>query len=199
MKLLDSRVAEFNLDLTSGIESTHLLNLCFEGTSMILGMPLSTFTAVHVAISLAGIGSGFIVILGMIGNLRLNILTHFFLATTVLTSVTGFFFPFHGMTPGIILGILSLIALIFAIIDRYRFHLAGKARATYVVCSVLAQWFNVFVLIAQSFQKVPALHALAPKGSEPPFLIAQVIALLLLIVLGTLAFKKFHPTPFVTA
>jgi hypothetical protein len=166
---------------------------------MVLGLSLSTFTVVHVALSLAGIGSGFVVVLGMMGNLRLNILTHFFLATTVLTSVTGFFFPFHGMTPGIVLGILSLIALVPAILARYRFHLAGKARATYVVCSVLALWFNVFVLIVQSFLKVPALHTVAPKGSEPPFLIAQIAAMLLMIVLGTLAVKKFHPGPFAAA
>jgi len=135
----------------------------------------------------------------MIGSLRLNILTALFLLTTVLTSVTGFFFPFRGVTPGIILGVLSLIAMLGAILARHAFHLAGKWRGVYVVTSVVALWFNVFVLIAQSFQKVPALHALAPKGSEPPFLIAQVVVMLIFIVLGVLAAKKFHPAPVLAA
>jgi len=157
---------------------------------MVLGMPLSTFTTVHVALSLIGIASGFIVVLGMISSERLNALTLLFLVTTVLTSLTGFFFPFHGVTPGIIVGVLSLIALVPAILARYSSHLLGKARATYVVCSVLALWFNVFVLIVQSFMKVPALHALAPAA----FKVAQAAALVLLIVLGILAAKKFHPS-----
>lgn len=162
---------------------------------MILGMTLPVFTFVHVAISLIAIFSGIVVVLGMIRNMRLNVVTALFLLTTVLTSVTGFFFPFKGVTPGIILGILSLIVLFFAILARHAFHMRGSWRWIYVVCSVLALWFNFFVLIAQSFQKVPALHALAPKGSEPPFLIAQVIFMIVYIVLGYSAVKKFHPTP----
>jgi len=157
---------------------------------MVLGMPLSTFTTVHVALSLIGIASGFIVVLGMISSERLNALTLLFLVTTVLTSLTGFLFPFHGVTPGIIVGVLSLIALVPAILARYSSHLLGKSRGTYVICSVLALWFNVFVLIVQSFMKVPALHALAPVA----FKVAQAAALVLLIVLGTLAAKKFHPS-----
>jgi hypothetical protein len=165
---------------------------------MVLGMSLPTFTFVHVALSLMGIVSGFVVVLGMVRSLRLNLVTALFLITTVLTSVTGFFFPYHGVTPGIILGILSLIALLGAILARHTFKLAGSWRTIYVVCSVLALWFNTFVLIAQSFMKVPALHALAPTGSEPPFKIAQLLALVVLAVLGVLAMKKFHPVPTVS-
>jgi hypothetical protein len=162
---------------------------------MILGMTLPVFTFVHVAISLIAILSGIVVVLGMIRNMRLNVVTVLFLLTTVLTSVTGFFFPFKGVTPGIILGILSLIVLFPAILARHAFHMIGKWRWIYVVCSVIALWFNFFVLIAQSFEKVPALHALAPKGSEPPFLITQVIFMVVYIFLGYSAVKKFHPIP----
>jgi hypothetical protein len=160
---------------------------------MVFGMSLATYTLIHVIISLVGIGSGLIVVFGMLGGKRMDGLTALFLITTVLTSVTGFFFPFHGVTPGIILGILSLIVLALCIPARYSFHLAGKWRATYVITAVIALYFNCFVLLAQSFQKIPALHALAPKGNEPPFLIAEGILLILFIVLGIQAVKKFHP------
>jgi hypothetical protein len=162
---------------------------------MVLGLPLHTFTVVHVAISLVGIASGVVVVLGMLTSMRLNAITALFLLTTVLTSLTGYLFPFHGVTPAIIVGALSLIALLGAIQARYQFRLAGKSRWVYVITSVVALWFNVFVLIVQSFQKVPALNALAPDGNEPPFLIAQVIVMLVFIVLGVLAVKKFHPAP----
>ena len=160
---------------------------------MVFGMSLATYTVIHVIISLVGIGSGLIVLFGMFSSKRLDGLTALFLVTTVLTSVTGFFFPFVHVTPGIILGILSLIVLALCIPARYTFHMAGKWRATYVITAVVALYFNCFVLIAQSFQKVPALHKLAPTGSEPPFGIAQGILLVLFIVAGVRAVKKFHP------
>lgn len=160
---------------------------------MVFGMSLATYTLIHVIISLVGIGSGLIVEFGMLGGKRMDGLTALFLITTVLTSVTGFFFPFHGVTPGIILGILSLIVLALCIPARYGFHMAGKWRATYVITAVIALYFNCFVLLVQSFQKIPALHTLAPKGNEPPFLIAEGILLILFITLGIQAVKKFHP------
>jgi hypothetical protein len=160
---------------------------------VVFGMSLATYTVIHVVISLVGIGSGLIVLFGMFSSTRLDGLTALFLVTTVLTSVTGFFFPFAHVTPGIILGILSLIVLALCIPARYTFHMAGKWRATYVITAVIALYFNCFVLIAQSFQKVPALHKLAPTGSEPPFGIAQGILLVLFIVAGIRAAKKFHP------
>jgi hypothetical protein len=160
---------------------------------MVFGMSLATFTLIHVIISLIGIGSGLIVLFGMFNGRRFDGMTALFLATTVLTSVTGFFFPFEHVTPGIILGILSLIVLAIAIPARYSFRMAGKWRTIYVVTAVIALYFNCFVLIAQSFQKVSALHALAPKGNEPPFAIAQGILLVLFILAGISAVKKFHP------
>jgi hypothetical protein len=163
-----------------------------EATFMVFGMSLATYTLIHVIISLIGIGSGLIVLFGMFGGKRLDGMTALFLATTVLTSLTGFGFPFEHVTPGIILGILSLVVLAIAVTARYSFRMAGKWRAIYVVTAVIALYFNCFVLIAQSFQKVPALHALAPKGNEPPFAIAQGILLVLFLVAGTLAVKKFR-------
>ena len=149
---------------------------------MILGM--TTFTFVHVAISLLGILSGVIVLFGLLAAKQLDGLTALFLLTTVLTSVTGFLFPFHKITPGYILGVLSLIALAIAIYARYVRQLAGGWRSAYVITAVISLYFNVFVLIAQAFMKNPALHALAPNGSEPPFLIAQAVCLAIFIVLG---------------
>lgn len=160
---------------------------------MVFGMSLATYTVIHVVISLVGIVSGLIVLFGMFSSKRLDGMTALFLVTTVLTSVTGFGFPFVHVTPGIILGILSLIVLALCIPARYTFHMAGKWRATYVITAVIALYFNCFVLIAQSFQKVPALHKLAPTGNEPPFAIAQGILLVLFIVAGIRATKKFHP------
>src|SRR5712671_1219161 len=165
---------------------------------MVFGMSLATFTLIHVIISLVAIGSGLIVLFGMFGGKRLDGMTALFLATTVLTNVTGFFFPFAHVTPGIILGILSLAVLAIAIPARYSFHMAGKWRSIYVITAVIALYFNCFVFIAQSFLKVPALHALAPKGNEPPFAVAQGILLVLFIVAGILAVKRFHPEASVT-
>ena len=160
---------------------------------MVFGMSLATYTLIHVIISLVGIGSGLIVLFGMFGGKRMNGLTALFLITTVLTSVTGFGFPFEHVTPGIILGILSLIVLAICIPARYMFHMAGKWRSIYVVTALIALYFNCFVLLVQSFQKVAALHALAPKGNEPPFLIAEGILLVLFVAFGIQAVKKFHP------
>ncbi len=159
---------------------------------MILGLSTALYTQIHVAISLIGIATGFIVIFGMIAGNPLPKLTTIFLTTTILTSVTGFFFPFHGMTPAIILGILSLVVLLFMLIALYSKHLAGGWRRAYVITAILAQYFNFFVLIAQSFQKVPALHALAPTGSEPAFKIAQGVTLVVFVVLGVVADRKFR-------
>ena len=158
-----------------------------------------TFTLVHVALSLIGIISGLIVLAGLLRANRMNGWTLVFLITTVATSVTGFFFPFRGITPAIILGILSLIVLAAAIAARYAFHLAGAWRWIYVVSAVVALYFNFFVLVVQSFLHIPALHVLAPKGSEPPFAIAQGVVLVLFILAGILAVKRFHPVALGTA
>ena len=157
---------------------------------MMLGMSLSTFTFVHVLISLVGIASGLIVLYGFLADKRMDGLTALFLTTTVLTSVTGFMFPFEHFSPADTFGVISLIVLAIAIAARYAFHLAGGWRRTFVVTSALALYLNCAVV--QSFLKIPALHALAPQGKEPPFLVAQLVVLLIFVVLTILAAKKFH-------
>jgi hypothetical protein len=153
---------------------------------------MDTFTLVHVVLSLIGIVTGLVVLYGLLTANRMDGWTLVFLVTTVATSVTGFFFPFKGVTPAIILGILSLLVLAAAIAARYAFHLAGSSRWSYVVGSVVALYFNVFVLVVQAFLKIPALHTLAPKGSEPPFAIAQGIVLVFFILAGILSAKRFY-------
>jgi hypothetical protein len=160
---------------------------------MILGMSLRTFTYLHVYISLIAIGAGFIVVYGMLAARRVPLLTTVFLFMTALTSLTGFLFPFKGVTPAIVLGILSLIVLVIAIIARRRSQTSSIWRGTYVISSILALYFNFFVLIVQSFQKIPTLHALAPTQSELPFKLAQLLTLIIVIALTTMAFKKYRP------
>ena len=161
---------------------------------MILGMSIAIFTAFHVALSLVGIASGFLVIVGMLGNKSLPRWTALFLLTTVATSVTGFLFPSTGIDPAQVVGIVSLVALAAALIARYTYRLAGNSRWVYIVAAVLAQWLNSFVAVVQSFQKIPFVHALAPTQKEPPFLIAQVGLMVLMVLLGVFAFRRFHPT-----
>src|SRR4051812_34326997 len=163
--------------------------------AMVLGMSLATYTLIHVIITLVAIASGLIVFIGMSANKRMDALTALFLTTTVLTSVTGFFFPFAHVTPGIILGVLSLVVLVIAIPARYAKHLAGGWRKTYIITSGIALWFNMFVLVVQSFQKVPSLHALAPTQKEPPFGIAQLIVVLVVASLTIAAAKGFREEP----
>jgi len=160
---------------------------------MMLGMSLETFTLVHVVISLVGIGSGLIVMYGLLTAKRLNGWTALFLLTTVLTSVTGFGFPFDHLLPSHKVGIISLVVLAIAILARYPLRLAGAWRGIYVVTASIALYLNVFVLVVQSFEKVPALRALAPKQNEPPFLVAQVAVLVIFVVLTIMAAKKFRP------
>jgi hypothetical protein len=155
-------------------------------------MSTATYTLVHVVISLAGIVSGLIVLFGMLAGKRLDLWTAIFLSTTVATSVTGFGFPLHHFGPPHILGVLSLIALTLAILARYTFHLGGGWRRTYVITAVLSLYFNVFVAVVQAFQKLPALQPLAPTQSEPPFQITQLVVLVLFVVLGIMAAKRFR-------
>ena len=157
---------------------------------MILGMTALTF--VHVVISLVGIFSGFFVVYGFITNKRLDHMTALFLSTTTATSITGYFFPFHGVTPADVVGVISLIVLAVAVYARYSRRLAGAWRRTYVISSVLALYLNVFVLVVQLFEKVPSLRALAPTQSETPFKIAQLIVMVTFIVLGIFSVKSFR-------
>ena len=170
---------------------------------MILGvLSLSVFTTLHVIISLVAIASGAVVLVGMLGSHRLPGWTALFLITTILTSVTGFLFPINGFTPAIGVGIVSLIVLLIALLALYGRHLAGAWRWIYVVSAVAALWFNGFVLIVQAFEKLSLLNPRAPQVGPPfpdpqntQFAIAQGAMLVLLLVLGVIAARKFHPTP----
>lgn len=156
---------------------------------------MATFTLIHVAISLVGIVTGFVVLFDLIGSRWRRGWTGVFLWTTLATSLTGFMFPYHGFTPAIGLGIISVVVLGVTFRALYHSRLAGAARAIFAIGATLAEYFNCFVLVAQSFQKIPALQALAPTQKEPPFAAAQGALLVLFVVLGVLAFKRFRPAP----
>jgi hypothetical protein len=162
---------------------------------MVLGLSIQSFTILHVIISLIAIIAGFIAMGGMLASKRSAGWTALFLLMTVLTSVTGFLFPIHGFTPALGVGILSMVLLVIALLALYSFHLSGWWRWIYIVTAMIALYFNAFVLVIQSFQKVPALNALAPTGSEPPFVFVQGIVLVGCIVLGALVLRRFHLQP----
>lgn len=160
---------------------------------MILGMSVSTFTLLHVAISLIGIASGFIAAYGMLRNQKLEGWTALFLVTPILTSITGFMFPFTSFDPARVIGALSLAVLVVAVLARYVFRLAGPWRWVYVVTALLALYFNTFVGVVQAFQKLSFLEPLAPTPSEPPFLIAQVVVMVIFIIVSVVAARMFRP------
>ena len=156
-------------------------------------MILHIYTILHTLISFVAIFTGLIVLFGMLASERLDGWTKWFLITTVLTSVTGFFFPFHGFTPAHGVGIMSLLVLAVAIFARYPRQLAGAWRWIYVVTAVIALYLNVFVGVVQAFLKVPALHVMALTQTEPPFKLTQLVVLALFIVLGIVAAMRFRP------
>ena len=166
---------------------------------MILGMSTATFTAIHVLISLVGILSGLVVMYGFLNANRLERWTQLFLATTALTSLTGFLFPNEHITPGIVIGILSMIILAIAAGARYGLRMRGLWRPAFVISAAIALYFNVFVFVVQSFEKVPALRALAPTQKEPPFGITQLLVLILFVAATVFAVKRFRPAALQTA
>jgi hypothetical protein len=156
---------------------------------------LHLYTIFHTVLSLVGIATGFVVLFGLLAGKRLDSWTKWFLITTAATTITGFFFPFHGVTPAITLGILSTVVLAVAIYARYPKHLACAWRWIYIVSALVALYFNVFVGIVQSFQKVPALKVLAPTQTEPPFAITQLVTLALFVILIVIAVIRFRIQP----
>ena len=164
---------------------------------VILGMSLATFTLAHVIISLIGIVAGIIVMFGLLGSNRMPGLTAIFLLFTILTSATGFLFPFNGVTPGIIIGALSLLLLAIACIALYGMKLSGSWRWIYVLTALISLYFNVFVLVIQSFLKIPALTALAPGNppSGPVFAVVQGVVLVLFVLFTIGAIRRFRPIP----
>ena len=162
---------------------------------MTWGLPTHLFLQIHVALSLIGIVTGLIVLYGLLAGRALGGWTALFLATTILTSVTGFPLPPFGLDPPRMVGILSLILLAVAVVAYYAFHLGGAWRWVYVVTAMAALYLNCFVAVIQSFAKIPSLHALAPTQSAAPFLVSQIVVLALFVALGILSVRKFHPQP----
>jgi len=158
---------------------------------MIFGMDALTF--IHVLLSLIGIVSGFVVLVGMFDSRRQESWTALFLITTIATSATGFLFPFTKLLPSHIVGIISLVVLAIALLARYSFRMKDSWRWIYVATALMALYLNTFVLVAQAFLKIPALKALAPTGSEPPFLVAQLIVLVFFIYVGVRAAMRYRP------
>ena len=146
---------------------------------------MSTFTLIHVAISLIGIATGLVVVYGFVAGMRLPGWNAVFLVMTILTSVTGFFFPFHGITPGIVVGAISLVVLAVAVVAWNK-----RWAKTYIVAATIAEFFNVLVLIVQSFQKIAPLHELAPKGTEPITNVAKLLALVFFVVVAWVAIRR---------
>jgi len=152
-----------------------------------------TLLEFHVLISLAEMVAGLVVLYGLITGAAYGAWTLLFLATAILTSVTGFPLPPFGFDPPRAVGVLTLVLLAVAVIAYYAFRLAGAWRWIYVVTAMAALYLDFFVGVIQAFQKIPALHTLAPTQSEPPFLVAQIAVLAFFVVLGFLAVRRFHP------
>jgi hypothetical protein len=148
---------------------------------MTLGLSLEAFTRLHVALSLVGIVSGLIVLFGLIARRRLAGWTALFLVTTILTSVTGFGFPFDHLLPSHKIGIVSLVVLAITVVARYALGMVGAWRVIYVIGAALALYLNGFVGVVQAFLKIPALTRLAPNQTEAPFVIAQLAVLALVV------------------
>src|SRR5437879_9453822 len=158
-------------------------------------MILQIYTIIHTLISLVAIFTGVVVVFAMLAGNRVDGWTKSFLITAVATTITGFFFPFHGFTPAIGLGIISLPFLAVTIFARYAKHLAGPWRWTFVIGAVICLYFNLFVAVVQAFEKIPALHAMAPTQTEPPFKLTQLVVLLVSILLAIGAAIRFRPEP----
>ena len=156
-------------------------------------MILQIYTIIHTLISLVAIFTGFVVVFGLLASKRLDVWTKWFLVTAIATTITGFFFPFHGFTPAIGLGIISLPFLALTIFARYPKHLVGPWRWIYVIGTVICLYFNLFVLVVQLFEKVRALHAMAPTQTEPPFKLTQFVVFQVSALLAIIAAIRFHP------
>jgi hypothetical protein len=156
-------------------------------------MSIGAFTLLHVVITLVAIGSGLIVVGGMFASDRLPVTTALFLLTTALTSLTGFLFPIHGLTPALSVGILACVILVVALFALYKEHLVGAWRWIFAITAVASLYLNVFVLVVQSFVKVAAFNALAPTQTEPPFALTQALVLAIFILIAIIAAVKFRP------
>jgi len=156
---------------------------------------LAAFTWFHTALSLVQLVSGIVVVIALVGGRSGGAWLWIYLVSAIATSATGFAFPVDKFLPSHAFGIISLVLLLLVILARYAFHLAGAWRWIYAIGLVITVYLDAFVAIVQAFLKIPALHAFAPTGSEPPFAVAQIILLVIFVVLAIMAVRKFHPGP----
>lgn len=154
----------------------------------------TTLTGFHTWLSLLGIAGGFVVLADLLAGRSQPLWAAIFFITAIGTSLTGFLFPFSGVLPSHVVGVLALVVLVFQLAAIYGFHLAGAWRWIYAATAVISLYLLVFVAVAQAFAKIPALHAMAPTQSEPPFAIAQAIVLAIFALLGFLAVRRFRPS-----
>ena len=162
-------------------------------------MDITTVTLFHTVISIVAITAGLVVVGGLIAGMRIDGWTGIFLVTTAVTSITGFFLPFTHLLASHWIGIISLLVLPFVIAARYWKQMRGGWRGIYVVGTVLVLYLNFFVLLVQLFRRIPALIVSAPKQTEPPFVLTQLLVLALFAWLGFAAFRRFRPQAVVTA
>ena len=160
---------------------------------MILGIAIPVFLTLHVTLSLLGIVSGLAVAATLLRGRYPVAVTAIFLASTILTSATGFPLPPYGFDPPRVVGTLSLVLLALAVLGLYAYKLAGWWRSIYIGTAMAALYLNCFVAVIQSFQKIPAINALAPTQTEAPFVIAQVVLLLAFVAIGVAAIRHKHP------
>ncbi|MGC1532512.1 MAG: hypothetical protein WA832_17780 [Bradyrhizobium sp.] len=162
---------------------------------MMLGLSLSAVTTLHVVISLVGIVTGLIVLSGLFKSQSMPGMTAIFLITTILTNATGFMFPFEKLLPSHVIAIISLVLLGIACVALYSMKLSGAWRSIYVITAITSLYLNIFVLVIQSFLKIGFLHALAPSvpPSEPPFAIVQGVVLVLFVIAGIAAVRRYRP------
>ncbi len=154
---------------------------------------VSTLQSFHVLVSFIGIATGLVVLYGLIGSQTMSRMTAIFLVTTLVTTLTGFFFPVTVLTPAIGVGIISTVVMVVCFYARYGQRMVGRWRGVYVITAVISLYLNVFVLVVQLFLKVPSLNALAPNGNEPPFAATQGAVLLFFLATGFLAWRRFNP------
>jgi hypothetical protein len=154
---------------------------------------MSGLTLIHVILSLIAIVSGIVVVQGLITARRYEKTTLLYMLATALTLVTSFLFPYNGVTPGIAVGVLCVIIFIPTALARYGFQMQGIWRLVFVIGSLALLFFNCLILIVQSFQKIPQLHALAPTDSSPPVAISQGVLLVIFLIVGFLSVRRFRP------
>jgi membrane-bound metal-dependent hydrolase YbcI (DUF457 family) len=151
-----------------------------------------TLSVVHIVLSFVALASGLTVVAGLLAARSLDNLTALYFASSAAADVTGFALSTHfGIAHYI--GLISVVALLVAIVARYVFRLAGIWRPTYAAATVVSVHVLVFFTIGEGFLRIPALNALAPTLTERPFAVAQIAVFLLFVGFAIAAAVRFKP------